>query len=94
MCITVDGFVVGKIIKTTSVNFSVAEYLQATVDVIENNILTTSNIQAWLIPNSEWDIDDLVGYSVAAIAKNGSISFYIFGTSPIVGKFDINYFWS
>jgi hypothetical protein len=94
MCVTVDGFVVGQIIKATTVNFAVAKYSQAMANVLENHILQTSRIQAWLAPNSEWDADDLVGYTVAAIPKDNSIDFCIFGDAPIVGNLNINYFWS
>jgi hypothetical protein len=94
MCVTVDGFVVGKIIKTANFNFAPAKYAQTTQSIAELDITTTSLINAWITPNEEWDADDLVGYSVIAEPKENTIDFHIFGTAPIVGKFNINYFWS
>jgi len=94
MCITADGSVLDKIIKTTSVNFSVAEYSQAVANVVESAITAESFVSAWIVPNTEWDADDLVGYSVMATPQAGSIDFYIFCNGPIVGNFKLNYFWS
>ena len=94
MCVTVDGFVVGKIIQATNINFPVAKYSQAMANVAESTITAESFVSAWIVPNTEWDADDLVGYSVIATPQAGSIDFYIFCNGPIVGDFKLNYFWS
>ena len=94
MCVTVDGFVVGKIIKAANFNFAPAKYSQTTQSIVEPGITTESLINAWITPNDEWDADDLVSYSVIAEPKLNAIDFHIFGIAPIVGKFNINYFWS
>lgn len=82
------------VIKAVIANFPVANYAHATVNVVEPAVTTVSRINAWLAPNSDWDADDLVGYSVTAVPKTGSIDFCISGIAPLVGKFDIYYFWS
>ena len=81
------------IIKNATVYFPVAKYAHITVNVIEPTVTTVSRINAWLAPNTDWDADDLAGYSVTGVPKTGSIDFYISGIAPIVGNFDIYYFW-
>jgi len=82
------------VIKAATIYFPVAKYAHTTVNVIEPTVTTASRINAWLAPNSDWDADDLAGYSVTAVPKTGSIDFCISGIAPIVGNFDIHYFWS
>ena len=82
------------VIKAATIYFPVAKYAHTTVNVIEPAVTTVSRINAWLAPNSDWDADDLAGYLVTAVPKTGSIDFCISGIAPIVGNFDIYYFWS
>ena len=81
-------------IQATTVNFPVANYAHATVNVVAASVTTASRISAWLAPNNDWDADDLVGYSVTAVPKTGSIDFCLSGVAPLIGNFDIYYFWS
>ena len=81
-------------IQATTVNFPVANYAHATVNVVAAGVTPTSRVLAWLAPNADWDADDLVGYSVTAVPKTGSIDFCISGIAPLIGNFDIYYFWS
>ncbi len=81
-------------IQATTVNFPVANYAHATVNVAATSVTTASRINAWLAPNNDWDADDLVGYSVTAVPKTGSIDFCLSGVAPLIGNFDIYYFWS
>ena len=81
-------------ILSTTVNCPVANYAHATINVAASAVTTVSRVLAWLAPNAEWDADDLVGYSVTAVPKTGSIDFCLSGNAPLVGNFDIYYFWS
>lgn len=81
-------------IQATTVNFPVANYAHATVNVVAAGVTTASRVLAWLAPNNDWDADDLVGYSVTAVPKTGSIDFCLSGIAPLIGNFDIYYFWS
>ena len=81
-------------ILSTTVNFPVANYAHATINVAAAAVTTVSRVLAWLAPNTDWDADDLVGYSVTAVPKTGSIDFCLSGIAPLVGNFDIYYFWS
>jgi hypothetical protein len=84
----------GTTILSTFANFPTAQYAHATHLTGVTDVKPTSKVNAWLVPNFDWDADDLVGYSVTAVAGSGAITFTISGTGPIVGAFDINYFWS
>jgi hypothetical protein len=81
-------------VKSATVNFPIAKFSQATATVVEATVTIASKINAWLAPNTEWDADDLVGYSVSAKPKAGSIEFCVYSNAPIVGNFNIYYFWS
>ena len=81
-------------IQAITVNFPVANYAHGLKSVAAAGVTTASRVNAWLAPNAEWDADDLVGYSVTAVPKTGSIDFYLSGIAPLIGNFDIYYFWS
>jgi hypothetical protein len=81
-------------IQATTVNFPVANYAHGLKSVAAAGVTTASRVNAWLAPNAEWDADELVGYTVTAVPKTGSIDFYLSGIAPLIGNFDIYYFWS
>ena len=81
-------------ILSTTVNFPVANYAHGLKSVAAAGVTTASRVNAWLAPNAEWDADELVGYTVTAVPKTGSIDFCLSGIAPLVGNFDIYYFWS
>ena len=101
MCVDVNGVVVGIIppskvdIQTTGLLVQPAQYFQTTpITVTVQDVTPQSKVFAWLIPNTDWDADDLVGHSVSAIAKTGEIEFCIHNNGPIVGTYSVFYFWS
>lgn len=101
MCVDVNGVVVGIIppskvdIRTTYLSIGAAQYFQSTPITIPTQYVTPeSKVFAWLVPNTDWDADDLIGHSVSAIARNGEIEFCIHNNGPVVGTYTIFYFWS
>jgi hypothetical protein len=50
-----------------------------------------STISCSLVPNGEWDADDLAGYSVSGVPSDGGIEFCISCDGPIMGFFKATY---
>lgn len=101
MCVDVNGVVVGIIppskleVSATGLLVQPAQYFQSTpVTISTQGVTPQSKVFAWLVPNTEWDVDDLTGYSVSAVAKQGGIEFCIYNNGPIVGSYSVFYFWS
>jgi hypothetical protein len=81
----------GGAISKSTVSVIPAQYGQASIPSAAVGALPTSTVLCHLVPNVEWDADDLSGLSVVGVADTGSITFTISGLGPIVGSFDIAY---
>lgn len=78
-------------VATVSVNPAVN--FEATRVVVDAGINPGARVQAWLIPNADWDADELADYRVTATPGTGSVEFLISAPGPIGGTFDIAYTW-
>jgi hypothetical protein len=77
-----------------SINISPAKMFEASGSVAVAGVTAASKVIVQLVPNDDWDADDLAGYAVTALAKSGGIDLLISGPGPIVGTLKVNYFWS
>lgn len=68
-----------------------AVYGQAEVSVSVGGVTSTSKVLAQLVPNDEWDADDLAEISVVPTPGAGVIVFSILRDGPIAGDFSVNY---
>ena len=64
---------------------------QAELVVTDANVSASSKIMCQLEPNTDFDVDELAGFSWAAQAGNGQIIFTIVSDGAIVGDFNILY---
>lgn len=76
-----------------SVTISPAANFEASVSIADDAINVGARILAWLIPNADWDADELADYRVTASPENGQVVFQITAPGPIGGTFDIAYTW-
>jgi len=63
----------------------------ADIVVAVPGVTGTSKILAQLVPNAEWDADDLAEISVVPTPGTDQITFTILRNGPIVGDFAVNY---
>lgn len=66
-------------------------WYQVHVTVADAIVVGASKILCQLVPNADWDADDLSDLAVYATALEGSIIFTITRPGPIVGTFLIIY---
>lgn len=76
---------------TVTLTIMPAAFDEATINVVNANVISTQIIRSQLLPNNDFDLDDLNDYEIRAQAKDGSIDFYISADSPIVGNFKVAY---
>lgn len=81
----------GTALSSVTVNVPSAKHKLADVIVTVPAALETSTVVPWLVPNEDWDADDLSGYYVMATAQNGTVTFTIISEGPIAGNFKIAY---
>lgn len=81
----------GLVVNSADVVVSSAAYDSTTVILARAGTLSTSAIQSWLVPNADFDVDDLIGVSVYVQAMTDSIAVTITENGPIVGTYTINY---
>jgi hypothetical protein len=74
-----------------SVSVVPAQFGQASVSVAAVGALPTNTVMCQLVPNAEWEADDLIGLSVIGEAGTDTITFTISGPGPIVGAIAIAY---
>jgi hypothetical protein len=82
----------GVTVKTSTINVASGVYQQYTTSIVDASVSTSSNLNAWLAPNTDWDADDLIGYDVRLTPQTGSIDVCISAPGPIVGDFSLKYF--
>jgi hypothetical protein len=75
----------------TTVSISPVKYGQAGVTVALAGVTPSNFFQCQLVPNADFDADDLEGFKVAAEAGTNEVVFTIYTAGPIVGQFDISY---
>jgi len=81
----------GGSIAQATLSVGAAVYGQADVSVAVGGVTSTSKVLAQLVPNAEWDADDLAEISVVPTPGAGVIVFSILRNGPIVGDFSVNY---
>lgn len=81
----------GLTVKSADITINAAGYDSVTENIAEPGVTESSKINAWLVPNSDFEADDLFGYSVIARPLIDSIDITICDSGPIVGTFTINY---
>lgn len=74
-----------------NVTITPAKYGQADVPVTDAAVTPASRIMAWLLPNDDWDADDLLDLEVCPTAGSGSVIFTVSRAGPIVGNLLIAY---
>lgn len=71
--------------------FNSAVFCEAS-STITNGAATESNkVLCWLVPNSDWDSDDLLDLCVQGVAANGTVTFSVYRNGPIVGTLGVAY---
>lgn len=81
----------GVLVQTVDVVVASVGYDSVTVNVNSVGMLDSSVIQSWLVPNADFDVDDLIGVSVYAESMTDSIAVTFIENGPIVGTYTINY---
>lgn len=81
----------GLTVESASVTINTVGYDSVTTNISEAGVTEISKINAWLVPNGDFDADDLIGYSVIARPLIDSMDITICENGPIVGTFTINY---
>lgn len=76
---------------TISVTVSPAEYGEVTKTVNVLGMLPSKTVMPILIPNLDFDQDDLADYQIGAVANTDTIQLYISRGGPIVGTFAVAY---
>jgi hypothetical protein len=61
------------------------------VTVVDAASTALSKVSCYLSPNGDWDLDEIVEFSISAQPSEESIDFCIEREGPIVGAFTINY---
>lgn len=61
------------------------------VNLVDAAATATSNVIPFLLPNTDWEADEIVDLRITAQALAGSIDFYIHRDGPIGGSFSILY---
>lgn len=84
----------GATLYIASLTISPAQMLEASSSVSVAGVTAASKVFAQLVPNTDWDADDLAGYAVVATPGVDSITFALSGPGPIVGTFSVVYLWS
>lgn len=81
----------GGTLATATLTVSPAQYGQASVNVVNASATTLLSVIGMLVPNADWDADDLGDFEITATANAGSIEFCINRPGPIVGDFKVAY---
>lgn len=74
-----------------TVNIPTGEHKQAEVSIAFPGVLSSNVVSCFLVPNLEWDVDDLADLTVSGQAGTDAITFLISRNGPIVGDFLIAY---
>lgn len=74
-----------------TVNVPTGKHKQAEVTISFPGALTSNVVSCFLVPNLEWDVDDLADLTVSGQAGTDAITFLISRNGPIVGDFLIAY---
>lgn len=64
---------------------------QYTTFVSAAAVAVTSSIQAWAVPNEDWDLDELEEFSIATEAQAGGFDVCISYPGPFPGLLKINF---
>ncbi len=84
----------GATLYIASLTINPAQMYEASSSIAATGVTDTSKVFAQLMPNTDWEADELAGYTVVATPSTDSITFAISGPGPIGGTFDIIYQWS
>lgn len=74
-----------------TVNVTPAKYFECATNVVDASVSASSIIAARLVPNDDFEADDLSDFVLQATPLLGSIDFLIVRNGPIVGDFKIAY---
>lgn len=74
-----------------TVNVPTGKHKQAEVSIAFPGALSSNVVSCFLVPNLEWDADDLTDLTVSGQAGTDAITFLISRNGPIVGNFLIAY---
>lgn len=88
---TVDSKVSNLVPSKVSITVAPASYDQFEFSISDLSVTPSSIIICNLVPNSEWDADDLMEYKVIAQPTSGSVQFTLLCDGPLVGNYTITY---
>lgn len=84
---TLDGLTRG----TADLVLATAQFGHADVTVADANATATMTCFASLVPNADFDADDLSGVTVIGAPASGSITFTLSCDGPLVGTYAVTY---
>ena len=79
----------GASLQSATLSVSPAQYGQATINVAVALAAPGSLVLAQLMPNADWDADELSGIGLHAEPMAGQIAFTLSAQGPLVGDFKI-----
>lgn len=76
---------------TATLSVATAVYDHAAVTVSDANAATGRSCMVALVPNADFDADDLADFTVTGLCGSGTITFTVGRLGPIVGTFAVSY---
>jgi len=79
------------LVGNASLSVTPAQWAHAVVSVADTNATPTRRCLAHLVPNADYDADDLADYDLTAECTSGAILFTLSRNGPLVGPYAVTY---